>query len=332
MRVGRTLQALKEIGVNASLFDQWSTNLRDYNLLHTFKLHYASYDLVRIAHLCGLANVISTILPFDHKVRLTRPLSWFWRRNIGIQLSSSMLFKQAVIADALIATSQLEAEKLCRAYGLKRKGLIYIIPNGADAKIFGYADPYIFKSAYGLKDYAICVGRIEPNKNQIRLIRAMKGIALNLVIIGRPCIGHETYAKACYEEGRGKTLFIDQLPYNSIMLASAYAGARVFVLPSIAEVAPLSAIEAAMTGVPLVVTRNSLACREYFGNNVFYIDPMSIDNIRMKIRLAIDHNVDQSFTNHVISTHSWKAVAKELKKAYCLVLGETSRNGNTMFK
>ena len=41
-----------------------------------------------------------------------------------------------------------------------------------------------FTQRYGFKDFILCVGRIEPRKNQLNIIRALRGIKSDIVFIG----------------------------------------------------------------------------------------------------------------------------------------------------
>lgn len=325
MRVRRTFEALTQAGTNVELFDQWRHDLLDFQVLHSFKLHHSVYELVLTAHKRGVRNVISTVLPPEYPARLIRLMGKLWDRNHACNLIAYTLYHQAKIADALIAVSQVEADLITRAFAVS-VDKVHVIPNSADASLYGAADPKLFGSQYGISGYVLTIGRLEPNKNQLRLIRAMRHIDCPLVVVGRVADDARDYAAKCYEAGKGRVLFIDQLPYNSPILASAYAGAEAFILPSVSEIAPNSTLEAAMAGTRVVVTRNSLAPAEWFGEGATYIDPLNEDAIAQQVRQALARPKDAVFRARVLEEFSWASGARKLIKVYRTVLDKEVTN------
>jgi glycosyltransferase involved in cell wall biosynthesis len=157
----------------------------------------------------------------------------------------------------------------------------------------------------------------------------MRSIDLPLVVVGRVSDDAKAYATRCYEAGKGRVKFIDQLPYNSPLLASAYAGAEAFVLPSISEIAPNTTLEAAMAGTRIVVTRNSLAPVEWFGDNATYIDPLDEGDIAKKLINTINSHRNTLFRERIIREFSWEAGAQKLIQVYRNVLeNDGSKDGD----
>lgn len=315
MRVKRTFEALTKASVDVTLFDQWHDDLRDFQILHSFKLHHSAHELVITAHKRGVRNVISTVLPPEYPARMIHLMGTLWNRGYARNLMAYTLYHQAKMADALIAVSQAEADLITRAFTVPRKK-VHIIPNCADAILYGSADPELFRAQYGVSGYVLTIGRLEPNKNQLRLIRAMQGIDLPLVVVGRVSDGAQDYASRCYEAGQGRVKFIDQLPYNSPLLASAYAGAKAFILPSVSEIAPNSTLEAAMSGTRVVVTRNSLAPIEWFGDDATYIDPLDENDIAQQLIQALARPRNLPFRKRILEEFSWETGAHKLIQVY----------------
>jgi glycosyltransferase involved in cell wall biosynthesis len=221
-------------------------------------------------------------------------------------------------ADAVVATCTAEADLLARAYRIEPRK-VHVVPNAADVNVFGDPDRRLFQDHYGESDYLLTVGRIEPNKNQLTLIRAVRGLGVRLVIVGRAGDGHAAYELACRREGEGHVRFIDHLPYGSPLLASAYAGSRAFVLPSLSEIAPNSLIEAAMSGTTVVATRNSVAAYEWFGDDVLYLDPRSERDVENVLRRALTAAPPSSLRRQALGAHSWAAVCEQLRQVYSSV-------------
>lgn len=319
MRVKRTFQELLVAGTDAVLFDQWHHELRQFDILHSFKLHHAAYELSLTGRSRGVKNVISTVLPPEFPVRRAQILGKLWNRGIARSLIAYTLYDQAKKADALIAVSNAEARLIKDAFGIDEEK-IHVVPNCADANIFAAADPEIFRNQYGLGKYVLAVGRVERNKNQLRLIRAMRNMNVKLVIVGRISDDSAHYAKECANAGGDHVLFIDHLPYHSPLLASAYAGAEAFVLPSVSEIAPNSTLEAAMAGARIVVTRNALAPMEWFGADATYIDPLDEADIEAGITEALKRPRSEATRQRILAEYSWEAGIRKILDVYKTVL------------
>lgn len=154
-----------------------------------------------------------------------------------------------------------------------------LILNGCEHDRFEYATPELFLETYHPPDHFIlCVGRIDPNKNQLLLCQALRSTDLPLVLIG--AIDDPDYFEMCLEVSNGRILHLQDISIE--MLASALKAAKLFVLPSCSEVFPLATVEAAWAGCPIVMTRCS-GQAELFGDSVIYIDPFDITEMRHAI-------------------------------------------------
>ena len=76
----------------------------------------------------------------------------------------------------------------------------------------------------------------------------------------------------CRRAGEGLVAWLGRLDHDDPLLASAYAAARVFALPSWFETPGLAALEAALAGCAVVITPYG-STREYFGGLVAYARP-----------------------------------------------------------
>ena len=100
------------------------------------------------------------------------------------------------------------------------------------------------------------VGHIGPGrKNVFRLIQALEKINAPSVIIGR--IEENEYGKMCLDAAKNnpRLLILDAIPNDSELLASAYAACSVFALPSLFETPGIAALEAALAGASVVITK-----------------------------------------------------------------------------
>jgi len=226
------------------------------------------------------------------------------------------LFKNA---DLLLPNTKAEAELIKKFFPFISEEKIRIIPNGVDER-FAEADPELFRKHYNIDyDFVLNVARLEPRKNQLSLIKALKGTGLKLIIIGNQSVWPE-YTKLCFKEANENVLFINELSHEDPLLASAYASAKVFALPSSEETPGISALEAAIAGCSVVVTQRGGA-QEYLKDFAKYVDPNSIDDIRNKILSAWEDNSDkQKQKLYILSNFAWSKVAELTLEAYKSVL------------
>jgi glycosyltransferase involved in cell wall biosynthesis len=206
--------------------------------------------------------------------RYQPPIFYKLRKEIGERrMQTEVLAK----SDILLPNAEAEMRVLARDFGLS-KGYI-VVPNGVDLR-FGNGTPDAFCEKYGLRDFVLCVARVEERKNQLSVIRALRDGGMTLVLVGKE---REPYTSRCRRESGPKVRFLGHLEGNE--LASAYAAARVHVLASWYETPGLSSMEAALAGCSIVVTRKG-ATEEYFGSHADYCDPNDIASIRDAISRA----------------------------------------------
>ena len=84
-----------------------------------------------------------------------------------------------------------------------------------------------FREKFGVKDYVLSVGRLEPRKNQLLLARALRDTNIDLVCVGEP---HQPeYAELVRRHG-GRVHIVGKLTHEDPLLRSAFAGARAFAV------------------------------------------------------------------------------------------------------
>ena len=221
----------------------------------------------------------------------------------------------ATYPDHLILLSRHEQE-LLRQIGVEHPSTS-IVKNPVESAVFADADPKLFKQTYGVSDYVLCVGRIESRKNQAMLAYALRDTGLQLVFIGHE--SDSAYATAVRRWAAPNTVFVGRVEPASAMLASAFAGARVFCLPSWSEGAPLVALEAAAAGCNMVLSNRSSE-QEYFGDLARYADPADPADLRSKIMAAFDEGRPveraEQLKRLMLEEHSWEAYARATAQAY----------------
>jgi glycosyltransferase involved in cell wall biosynthesis len=228
--------------------------------------------------------------------------------------------------DYLLPNSVLEMDQLART--LRVGNIPYdIAPYGADPKVFLDADPEPFVKEYGLRDFVLQVGRIERSKNQLLLCHALRNVDLQLVLIGGNL--QEYYLQWCKQYGPKNLKIISHLPHE--MLKSAYAAARVHVLPSWIETCGLVTMEAALANCSAVVSLFGYE-REYYRDLAYYCDPSDVDDIRANVVNAWqnydrDRNRREELKQLILREYSWKRSAEICLKAYQKVLESKKKSG-----
>ncbi len=215
------------------------------------------------------------------------------------------------LADHVICLSEREQQWL-QALGLDADRSS-IVRNPVEADRFAGADPDLFRQRYGLDRYILCVGRIEPRKNQLLLAMAAREVDAVLVLIGHA--GDEDYMAQVLRWGGEKVRHIARLEPADPVLASAFVGASCFALPSFAEGAPLAALEAAASGVPLLVSDRS-GEREYFGDLAEYCDPASVTSIANGLRACATRGVSRELTKQISERCTWARYIEGTANAY----------------
>jgi alpha-1,3-rhamnosyl/mannosyltransferase len=144
--------------------------------------------------------------------------------------------------------------------------------------------PLMTKLKLDVAGYSLCVATIEPRKNVDRLLSAYEALppALRrrfpLVLAGaagwRSAETHARIVRAQSEDWLRYLGFVsqDELP-------RLYAGARLFVYPSLYEGFGLPVLEAMASGTP-VITSNVSSLPEVVGGAARLVEPQDVDSIR----------------------------------------------------
>jgi len=113
--------------------------------------------------------------------------------------------------------------------------------------------------------------------------------------------------------------FVPRLGHHDPLLASAYAACGCLVLASWFETPGLVALEAGMSGTPLVLPEGGCA-REYFGPLAAYVRPNDLPGIRRAVLDALARGRSQTLAELVRTSFSWKAAARVTREAYAKIL------------
>ena len=214
-------------------------------------------------------------------------------------------------ADLLLPNSHLEAAAIYA--DLQVTTPTFVVPNGVDDLRFQ------LPTEQTSRDYVLYVGRFEPHKNQLGLIKAMKGLDLDLVLVGPAHPHHPEYYKHCRQVAGKRVTF--HLAKSHEELPSLFHGARVHVLPSYFETTGLVSLEAALSGCRIASTERGYAS-EYFADHAQYLNPSSRSSIERAVRRAWDAADDPHLRERVKMHFTWNSVADATIRAYQQLLEE----------
>jgi glycosyltransferase involved in cell wall biosynthesis len=314
-------RSLGEIGLEARPWRPWEEPLNAGDCLHLFGSEPEHLPLVRWAKRQGIPVVLSTIAWFDLASCWCEP----WPLARRLTACGKFLTRSAFpgfdswrrrlyhAVDLLLPNSQAEAEQLTRYFGVTPRR-IRVVPNGAETR-FADASPEPFARLVGHRDFILCAGRIEPRKNQLGLIKALSACDVHLVVLGDVVPGHEAYLAACRRAAAPQVRFAGRLDHDDPLLASAYAACGCLVLAGWYETPGLAALEAGMSGTPLVLPRGGCA-REYFGEHAAYVAPNDLSSMRRAVHAALAKGRSRQLAELVRRNFSWRSAALATREAY----------------
>lgn len=313
---------LKKQGVEADLFDCWQSRIEHYDWLHVFGSVKDCLMLMEVAKKRGVRVAITPLLWTDLRRAMFTHGSLFTKADFIVRHLAKYLWpsfpssrrKMLLAADLVFPNSEIEKRQIARYFAVDPKKM-RVVPNGVDT-FFLDADPTLARREFGQGSFILGVGRIEPRKNQLNLIRAVKKMeGKRLVLIGSPVSGYETYFDECRKEGAEFTTFVPTLSHSEPLLRSAYAACELFVLQGWFETPGLVAFEAALAGARVIATSGG-STREYFGKHVLYLNPADPEDISFNIQAALSLPPTDALKNHVLEHYTWEEVARVTRCFY----------------
>lgn len=163
---------------------------------------------------------------------------------------------------------------------------IFLTTPGIPNEFFQARATRLFNEVHGIEDYIIWPGIIEPQKNQLTAIQALKGYDIPVVFSGSA--RDSEYLAACHAAAEDNILFLPEMPFLSDIHLSALMNSRLFLeLPL--DFPGISAVEAASLGCRLVLTDCEWS-REMFDEQIYLADPKDCISIRRTVDRAVNTN------------------------------------------
>ncbi|CAH2790513.1 MAG: Glycosyl transferase WbpY [uncultured Paraburkholderia sp.] len=284
-------------GVEVDLFDPWNSRFLEHDVVHFFSCVGGSVHFCNFVKQLGLPLVVSSSLWVTEDTKHLYPID-----EIRHQFS---------LADRVVANSDIECDTLAQVLELPREKFTTVY-NGVEEMFYEPVSAELFREYFDIRGpFLLNIGNIEPRKNQLALVEAMKSMPeLPLVLIGHQ--RDPAYARACLEACGSQVKYLGPLPHESELLRSAYAACEAFCLPSILETPGLAALEAYAAGARIAATEVG-STREYFADQVAYLNPQDPASIAQSIREALTLERGGAERERNLC---WEAVLSPLKELY----------------
>jgi len=354
----KTQEYLRKIGVDAEVTYDITPDYRGYDIAHLFTLstwhaakkahqfgipyvlstiYWDSSDaeawvlkqkpwLIRLTrHLLDKNKSIWNLFNlFRNTARLTRGSLAKLPQALRISLASYELHSDELKhrrqilkwASCLTPSSEIEMRHIEAKYGGTYPYIV--VPHGVEPW-FATGDAEEFIKLYNLQDFVLCVATsLNYRKNQLSLIKALKGTSIPLVIIaGAFSKAEQSYFNKCKKEADTNVYFLPLMPREK--LASAYKAAWVFALPSLYDHPGIVYLEAAAAGCNVVATEIGSA-REYLGEFAWYCNPYDVNSIRKAVLDAYHAPKTGRAQQHVLQNFTWERAAGLTLNVYKMVL------------
>lgn len=284
--------------------------------------HTPDYRLVRMD--CPQVASLHDALPISHPEWCNPRL-----RSVKNRVQAIAARK----ADHVIALSHFAIDELVSCFGIDASK-VSVVPCGIDD---GWATPpdgaavQATLDAYGLREgYFLFVGTLQPRKNVDRVIDAWEQLpatmraARQLVVVGAQGWRADDTARrldAARERGDPVIWIADMT--DNVALRHVYAGAGVFVFPSLYEGFGIPVVEAMGAGVP-VVTSSTSSLPEVSQGAAVEVDPLDVGAIAAAMQALVD---EPALRARCIAaglaragTLSWRETARQTAAVYHKVL------------
>jgi glycosyltransferase involved in cell wall biosynthesis len=227
-------------------------------------------------------------------------------------------------AKALFTVSAYSRDSMAQAYGVPASR-ITVTHNGVDTQRFCPGEEGVeFVRTQGLTpgQYLCTVGRLEPRKNHINLIKAYAQLPqprLPLLVVGQRDFSFESIFEVVQAHGLSDQVhFLERV--GDAELPALIRHCAAFVYPTWAEGFGMPVLEAMACGVS-VVTSNNTSLPEVAGDLAWMCDPADPASIARAIVLAVDEPDAAKLERHAkglarASSFSWESSAERLLSVF----------------
>ncbi|RJG27625.1 glycosyltransferase family 4 protein [Massilia cavernae] len=329
IQMRETIRALNELEridgepIAVELVDPCRSRLDDYDLVHVFAAVHGNHRIVEAASELGVPVILSPLIsPGWNRSSGTRArvadrlLSNLTAWNV--ETSYAQTRRALQLATHIVALGEAEKRAIGDAF-LVSPSRIRVFPNGIAPQFF-HADGAHFRARTGITGpFVLMVGSIGPQKNQLGMAHALSEMALPFVLIGEARERDQDYL-AQVRQVRGVTC-IGKLRHDDRLLASAFAAASVFALPTQPGVLPMTVFEALAAGTPVVTSADS---ELGMADNAFAlrrVAPDDVTGLKRAVMGFIDEPPEAARVRALVRNYTWDRIAQDIARCYAEVVG-----------
>lgn len=324
-QVRRTQVELEKRGYEIELFSRTKAyRASDYLCGHVWRAGLETYmDTLSLANQ-GIPFALSTIFLRGTLSRISR-LQYRYVHNLlernPFHLVNDTLCarKQAQLCGAALPNTQFEAEYCYETIRLDPKKTT-VIPNGVDTDWLVEEQNHRKDQTLFDQPFVLCVGRIDdPRKNFDLVVQACLKLKIRCVLVGS--------LNGNSKRGPGKKIqqavdanselikYLGVIPHGSPELAELFQKCTVLALPSDFETPGLAALEAGFCGSKIIITPVG-GTREYFQDDVEYVQPKKIRPLELAIIKCIDQTQSTDLSRRIGRDYTWANVARLTAEVY----------------
>jgi glycosyltransferase involved in cell wall biosynthesis len=245
-----------------------------------------------VLHVTYTAPVVAPcpIVVTVHDISFVEHPEWFSRRDLNVL--SRTVPRSVRRSQRVITVSELCRRQIIDHYRVPPEK-VDAIPNAAGpaAMVLSSDEAHEELASMGLdweRPYVLAVGNLQPRKNLVRLIGAIRSLAaagldLDLLVVGPEHYRAEEVLGAAREVA-GRIRFTGYV--TDRQLAACYSGATVFAFPSLFEGFGIPLLEAMAHGVPVVCSKAG-AFPEVCADAALYFDPLDVDSMADALRRVV---------------------------------------------
>ena len=288
------LKELERKGHQVDRINPWGHyDWKQYDIIHVFGFGLWNYDMIHWGSGINPNFVFSPIID-------TNTPMWKYRLATHFGCSRLRLFSQNYALRQLkpdiklfLARTDYEANYLRHGYGIE-DNKIAIVP-------LSYREDK-YDASVQKEPFCLFVGTMtQPRKNVPNLIKAAKKYGFPLKLVGNK--GNAS-SELRLRELIGDATNIEMLGFISDEeLTMLYNRAKVFALPSLNEGVGLVALEAAIHGCNIVITKLGGPKEYYEKGTVQLVNPYDIDDIGKAILKSMEDNSSQPLLRETLIQH-----------------------------
>ena len=303
-------------GVNPFLFN-WSDRTKPADIYHFVSIQASMFPIAELLIARNIPYVLTTLGAGIGNTQITIAAI---RRKFASCFLKMPILRQKVYSNAkkIIVLMESDREAVSRIYGLPRESF-EIVPNGMASDFFS-TSPQLWQKTFGKKDFLLCVGAIQPRKNQLQTVKIANALNLPLVVLG-PILNEADHSYNVDFKHQMKQnekfggVWLQHLENNDPLLHSAYAACKACILLSVQETQPLSILQAMAANKPVLLGSAPYTSSQPF-NSLPTVNPNNFEEACAATKQLWQNGIPTSLS----PDFTWPNIAKRIANIYDKIL------------